>query len=219
MDSARLVRRGILLLPLAFLVQALGNSLGHQAFVNRYLGPHTLADADGIAGPTAPSAAAAGTGAGSAEASAAKRHHMPALVQPGAAGANLAPPDFVSLIPASPRGREESKAVSILDLHWGPALYRGHRVKLVGRLYRNERLEDFGPNVVLVYRFVITCCVADALPVTVLVDCANLPQQADADWVGVDRFFAIREHAGPGMLFSEDATATTSPEPERPYLY
>ena len=216
---AGLVRLGVLLLPLAFLVQARGTSLGHQAFVKRYLGPHALVASNGPCRRVTRTRALENLSIDPVGPPAAEAGMTPPLAGPGVAGADAGQSAVAPVSPVIPPGRGQSKAVTILDLHWGPRLYWGLQVQVDGRLYRDAGLASFGSNVVLVYRFVITCCAADALPVTVLVDCGDTPEQADGDWVTVEGIFSKREHDGQEILFIENATATAIPEPERPYLY
>jgi len=97
-----------------------------------------------------------------------------------------------------------------------PAVFAGQEAHLIGFVYRDGR---FAADTFMVARFTVSCCVADAAPVGLIVqwpDAANLP--AD-QWVDVTGHFAVGEFAGqPIPILVADEIILTEP-PAQPYLY
>jgi uncharacterized repeat protein (TIGR03943 family) len=114
-----------------------------------------------------------------------------------------------------------SKPVTILDLYYAPRAYEGKRVKLTGMLHKNDpQVEaDFGKSLPVVFRFVITCCAADASPVAVLVDGDDLPDLPESAWVEVAGTFRIQEKDGRRVPIVATSIVTEKETPKQPYLY
>jgi len=97
-----------------------------------------------------------------------------------------------------------------------PADFAGQEAHLIGFVYRDGRFAD---NTFMVARFTVSCCVADAAPVGLIVqwpDAASLP--AD-QWVDVTGHFAVGTFAGQQIpILVADAITLTEP-PAQPYLY
>lgn len=97
-----------------------------------------------------------------------------------------------------------------------PAAFDGQEASIIGFVYRDDR---FAADTFMVSRFTISCCVADAAPVGLIVqwpDAAALP--ADG-WVEVNGRFQTGSFNGQSMpLLIADTVAPTEP-PAQPYLY
>jgi len=97
-----------------------------------------------------------------------------------------------------------------------PADFAGQEAHLIGFVYRDGRFAD---NTFMVARFTVSCCVADAAPVGLIVqwpDAASLP--AD-QWVDVTGHFSVGTFAGQQIpILVADAITLTEP-PAQPYLY
>ena len=97
-----------------------------------------------------------------------------------------------------------------------PAQFNGEEANVIGFVYRDDR---FAPDMFMVSRFTISCCVADAAPVGLVVEwpeAANLP---DDTWVEVNGRFTARAFNGVTMpVLIADAIAQTE-APSQPYLY
>jgi len=97
-----------------------------------------------------------------------------------------------------------------------PAAFDGQEARVIGFVYRDAR---FGDDQFLVARFTVSCCVADASPVGLLVrwpDALELP--AD-QWVEVHGRFEAAEFNGMAVpvLVAEQVIRTE--QPAQPYLY
>jgi uncharacterized repeat protein (TIGR03943 family) len=127
---------------------------------------------------------------------------------------------------AAPGGNEAMGIVSgernILD--WlgefqrsgDPALLVGQTANVIGFVYRDER---FAVDEFMVSRFTVSCCVADAAPVGLIVrwpDGATLPTD---QWVEVKGTFAVGVFNGRSMPILIAETITRTEQPRQPYLY
>jgi putative membrane protein len=120
----------------------------------------------------------------------------------------------VSLIPSTER--------NILD--WlsdfqrtpDPATFNGQEVKLVGFVYRDGR---FAPQTFMVGRFIVSCCVADAAPVGLIVQWPESAALIDNQWVEVTGRLQAGEFDGRAMPLLIAETVTLVPAPAQPYLY
>ncbi len=73
--------------------------------------------------------------------------------------------------------------------HTGSDCYHGHRVIFTGMVLRDEQLKQYYDTAV--YRFMINCCAADALPLAIAVDSDQAGAFANDQWVQVDGIFWI----------------------------
>jgi hypothetical protein len=154
------LRALILLLPLAHLWNARGASLDVYALQNRSLGL-PIVDAPG-----------GGPDTESPRTSPPPKQDELAGLTGGQSGEGPAT--------ESPRPASPPKSVTIGDLYYAPRAYEGKRVRLIGMLHKNDPKvkESFGESLLIVFRFVVTCCAADASPMAVLVDGEDLPDLA-----------------------------------------
>lgn len=92
----------------------------------------------------------------------------------------------------------------------------GQEAEVVGFVYRDSR---FGDNQFMVARFTLTCCVADALAVGLVVQNTNASNFATDAWVKVKGSFQEVEFDGSviPVVFAEEITPAE--QPEQPYLY
>jgi putative membrane protein len=97
-----------------------------------------------------------------------------------------------------------------------PAALDGEEASVIGFVYRDER---FGPDTFMVARFTVSCCVADAAPIGLIVhwpDAAELPTD---QWVEVRGHFAAGDFNGVQLpILMADEIIPTEP-PAQPYLY
>lgn len=108
-----------------------------------------------------------------------------------------------------------------LDLLRSPGQYAGKEVALLGLLYRNPDLElYFGTGrTVALYRFLITCCAADAMPLTVALDMENVPDLPPEQWVRVEGIFELLPHEDKTVPLIRVTRMTNVEPPASPYLY
>ena len=123
--------------------------------------------------------------------------------------------------PEEPPAVSRPLEVTLVDLYDRPEQYEGRYVSLVGMTYGHEEARrDFGGGAVVLFRFVVACCAADARPLTVVA--ARPPgtsAPADNSWVRAQGRFARREARGGSVPVLEEAVLTPVPAPSSRYLY
>jgi putative membrane protein len=88
-------------------------------------------------------------------------------------------------------------------------------VYVIGRVYNDDAMPD---NQYVIYRFVITCCAADALPVGALVQSKARGEFADDVWVGVTGIMRMTMVDGePSPIIIATKVEKIDP-PANPYL-
>ncbi len=112
------------------------------------------------------------------------------------------------------------RVATLADLWRKARHYDGHRVRVDGMITRAPELAgDYGPDATLLYRFVMTCCVADAVPVAVAVT-GDVPEEwPDDTWVRADGTVAFEDHHGRGTIRLRIDRIMRIRPPRRPYLY
>jgi putative membrane protein len=97
-----------------------------------------------------------------------------------------------------------------------PAALTGQEADVVGFVYRDVRFAD---DQLMVARFTITCCVADASAIGLVVQAEDASQFANDSWVRVTGTFSEGQLDGDPMpVLLADAITPIQP-PEQPYLY
>jgi uncharacterized repeat protein (TIGR03943 family) len=108
--------------------------------------------------------------------------------------------------------------VLLSDLIRRSERYRTQEVTVEGTVYRDENVP---PGYFLMYRFLIFCCAADALPVWVVVRTPQSTELATDNWVQVKGRFAfetINNQRIP-VIAAESVTIMPLPPPEARYLF
>jgi putative membrane protein len=97
-----------------------------------------------------------------------------------------------------------------------PASLAGQQADVVGFVYRDIRFTD---DQFMVARFTITCCVADASAIGLLVQADDASQFASDSWVRVTGTFGEGQLDGEALpvLLADEITPVQPPE--QPYLY
>lgn len=128
-------------------------------------------------------------------------------------------------MPAVARAIEEKAPAAKNLLDWWQTLrtsanpaqeLAGQTVNVTGFVYHDER---FGNDAFMVTRYVVSCCVADASPLGLVVDWPQAPEFKDDQWIEVKGTFApstIEAWHLP-VLVAESVTPITAPN--QPYLY
>jgi putative membrane protein len=221
LHGSLLLSPAILLLPILFVMNAQGVELDSYAFEKRSVGTPRVAAKEtpsARSNPKAPSPPA-GTSPVAPSGNAPPSSPLIASAAPSAAssGPPAAPPPPAARAP----GPSAFVPVTHLDLYNSPKKYEGQWVTLVGMAYRNEEArKDFGPNVILVFRFVVACCAADAQPIAVVVDGKSGPRNIpDNSWVKVQGRFSTRRVERDDVPLIEEAVLSPTSEPKEPYLY
>jgi len=100
--------------------------------------------------------------------------------------------------------------------HPDPEAFAGQTVEVVGFVYRDE---EMAADQFMVARFLIVCCVADAIPVGLPVRYAEAAHLELDTWVRVRGTFAAGEVWGERLPVIVGDEVTVVPRPAQPYLY
>ncbi len=119
----------------------------------------------------------------------------------------------LSIVPAE---RNVLDWVRAMSANPAPDALNGQEANVIGFVYRDIRFAD---DQFMVARFTITCCVADASAIGVMVQSPDAAQFEDNTWVQVTGTFeegALEDEATP-VLFAEEISSINAPE--QPYLF
>lgn len=92
---------------------------------------------------------------------------------------------------------ETSSEISLSDLLMSWKIYSGKKVTLQGLF--NQSLED-NENYALVFKYLISCCAADAIPVGIFVEKKNAIGFKDDDWVRVSGVVTLEKMNGNDVI-------------------
>lgn len=110
--------------------------------------------------------------------------------------------------------------VTILDLLKTPGLYEGKSVKLSGMVYHDRDVDKiFGNGSIVVFRFVINCCVADAIPAVSIVQLTSGRTPENNTWVEAQGTFFMEKENGQPMPVLKNALIKQVQKPAQPYLF
>jgi uncharacterized repeat protein (TIGR03943 family) len=110
--------------------------------------------------------------------------------------------------------------LTILDILRNPDLFNGQRVVVKGMILHDEQLRPhFGGRNAVVYRFLINCCAADALPLAIGLDSDQTDAFANDQWVQVEGIFDLQQiNSKPVPLVSMPQIKPVE-APAVPYLF
>jgi uncharacterized repeat protein (TIGR03943 family) len=97
-----------------------------------------------------------------------------------------------------------------------PAALTGQSVDVIGFVYHDPRAK---PNQFFVSRFAVSCCVADATPVALLVETDDASELKTDAWVRVVGRFGLGEYAGERMPIIAAERIEATQAPNQPYLF
>jgi putative membrane protein len=97
-----------------------------------------------------------------------------------------------------------------------PAEIAGEPADVIGFVYRDPRFAD---NQFMLARFTITCCVADAMAIGIVIEDPAAAEYAADTWVRVEGEFAEGAVDGNTMPVLVAEAITPIEPPEQPYLY
>ena len=147
------------------------------------------------------------------------------VVDTGQAASHSGRPDLrIEWKPGTDEGdKADPQALSeqtLLELYLDPMRYDGRPVFVTGMLMRDPRLKPyFEGRETAVYRFLITCCAADALPLAVAVDPERAAGLAVDQWIAVKGTFRLRQTPGETVPLIENARIEATAAPPQPYLF
>ncbi|WP_071527162.1 TIGR03943 family putative permease subunit [Nodosilinea nodulosa] len=107
--------------------------------------------------------------------------------------------------------------VRTLNVYPEPDAYQGQTAKVTGFV---THIPGWPENMIMISRFVLTCCAADAYPVGLPVElpAGTAPPAADT-WLAVEGRMQTTVLEGKRRLAIGSATLTEIPEPRTPYEY
>jgi uncharacterized repeat protein (TIGR03943 family) len=95
--------------------------------------------------------------------------------------------------------------------------FEGQTVEVIGFVYRDARFA--GTQNFMVVRFTLSCCVADARPIGLIVEAPPGQSFEQDTWVNVQGKVAIRNLDGVDTPVIVPTSIEITTEPEQPYLY
>ncbi len=130
-----------------------------------------------------------------------------------------------NVLPAAVRAASQKGALDRNLLDWLHAFsaspnaaeaFAGEPVDVVGFVYHDDRLDD---DQFMVNRFIVSCCVADANVVTMVVRWPDAATLENDTWVRVEGMLqpGVFDGAALPILAAQRVTPTTMPD--QPYLY
>ena len=167
-------------------------------------------------------------GMGNAQLDAAAFHARSASLEAPAAAVKTAKPAPAAAagapVPASAEPGAEPEAgpeeLTVLELLRNSDSHLGQRVTVAGMVLSDERvLKIIGEKRFLLFRFVITCCAADATPAAVAVEETRPGTGEESQWLSVTGEFDFLEKDGKRVPVLRKAKAKPMEAPEQPYLY
>lgn len=94
--------------------------------------------------------------------------------------------------------------------------FEGEEISVTGFVYRDARFA--GTDNFMLVRFTLSCCVADARPLGLIVE--NAPEDfAEDTWLNVTGHIEVREFDGVETPIIVIESAEITEQPEQPYLY
>jgi uncharacterized repeat protein (TIGR03943 family) len=88
---------------------------------------------------------------------------------------------------------------------------------IIGFVYRDIRFAE--ANQFMVTRFTVSCCVADAVAIGVIVEAESAKEYPSDSWLRVRGKFSVREFDGRRVPVLVAEAVEPATQPERPYLY
>lgn len=187
------LRLGILLLPLLHIAASDQGALSSAVFRNRFIGQEIQLSANSTA--------------------TAKPSMQTDSIPDQDINRAFAGDDTQAITPES--------QVTLLQLIRAPEHFQGKKITVLGLALKDRKLaEHFGPgHDTALYRFVVACCAADALPVTVAVTSDGPLDFARDQWVEVEGVFELIPHNGKTVPIITGARFKPVDPPADPYLY
>ena len=116
--------------------------------------------------------------------------------------------------------QETPQERTILEIFLNPNFYKGQRVIITGMILRDEQLKPhFGGRDTAVYRFLINCCAADALPLAIALDWDQPDAFGNDQWVQVDGVFDLHQIKGKPVPMVSKPRIKLVAAPAIPYLF
>jgi uncharacterized repeat protein (TIGR03943 family) len=189
-DTSAILRALVLLVPVLYFAAMPDTMLGNQAFKKRFIGTNNA-----FIG-----------------------RQPPAMSSPQRSETNPG----ITMPTEELEGIREiaSQERTILEIFLNSDFYKGQRVTVTGMILRDEQLKPhFGGRDTAVYRFLINCCAADALPLSIALDSDQAGDFANDQWVQVDGIFDLQQINGKTVPIISMPRIKPVEAPSVPYLF
>jgi uncharacterized repeat protein (TIGR03943 family) len=121
-----------------------------------------------------------------------------------------------SQIASSSREKNLLDWLLTFDRNRDPAAFDGQEARMTGFVYRDSQYDD---DTFMLSRFVVSCCVADATPIGLVVHWPEASTLANDQWVEVAGSFQAGEFDGRAMPVLMAGEITPTAMPNQPYLF
>ncbi|MBN1595057.1 TIGR03943 family protein, partial [candidate division FCPU426 bacterium] len=121
-----------------------------------------------------------------------------------------------SVRPKGPDFSVEPNVVTLLEINKFYEQISGHRLIAKGQVHRGERTPA---GHFVLFQFMITCCIADARPLAILVESKEAEHVRENSWVRVEGILHTRQLPGVMRLVIQADTVEDAPRPERDEKY
>lgn len=115
----------------------------------------------------------------------------------------------------TPRDPGAARELTLTDLLYNLEEEQGFRVTTEGMIFHSKRL---GEGQCMLFRFVMTCCAADAMPVSVILVHPEVNGLAGDAWVRVSGTAILTDVRGVKRAVVKADALEVIPEPKRPFL-
>lgn len=129
---------------------------------------------------------------------------------------SIAPPNAASSVGVVTGQRSILDWLGAFQTQSDPTTFNGQEASIIGFVYRDDR---FAGDTFMVSRFTVSCCVADAAPIGLIVRWPDSPNLPTDQWVEVKGHFEVGEFNGIQMPILIGETITPTDPPAQPYLY
>ena len=135
-----------------------------------------------------------------------------------ALGKRFFEPRYLERFAAGGRGgmEGESPQVTLLDILQNFKAYEGRKIKTLGMVYRDDTVP---PGHFLVFRFMIVCCAADAMPAGALVFSGEADSFEQDTWVSVEGVLGLKQVGDLIFPLIQADRITRIDPPKDPYLF
>ncbi len=124
--------------------------------------------------------------------------------------------DSQAILSLAPIERTVLDWIRLFSLEQDVERFAGEAVDVTGFVFRDGRLSE---NQFMVGRFTITCCVADAMALGMIVDYPGVQNLNGQIWVRVQGELSITEQDGRKLPAIRAEQVEVVPQPEQPYLF
>jgi uncharacterized repeat protein (TIGR03943 family) len=191
LDISAVLRSLVLLVPVLYSLIMPETMLGNQAFKKRFTG-----NSSGSIGQQQDESLKSSQGA----------ENRPDRLSPNQTNDTVQPDGPMEL--------------TILQLMLNPNLFNGQRVIITGMIMRDAELKPhFGGLDTAVYRFMVSCCAADALPLAIALDAEPSVAFSNDQWVRVEGIFKLQQNDGKQYPVVSKPQIWLVEAPSMPYLF